>query len=251
MVVLVWHRAKCTTDTNTSWQHLVGPGSIFGRGHRENNPGDGWYQDDCHFSSSLLYVSIFCLISLSHELTPGPRTWADWSSTFNIPVYTVRADSEWLNRQQHPTADLRFLSEPVTELAPGVHSIICGGHFPGSQVLHVAPPNTDLPTLFVADAIFPAQSARNPDPAKPGQITYMFLWSIPNMIPLSPDEVLRIWRILKPWDFAATYGVMAKWSNCFERKTDRKSLKQRLLDSAQIAVKAMGQDDHEIFQEIL
>lgn len=179
------------------------------------------------------------------------RTWADWSSTFNVPVYTIRADSEWLNRQQHPTADLRLLSDPVTELLPGVNSIICGGHFPGSQVLHVAPPNTDIPTMFCADAIFPAQSAKNPDPAKPGQITFMFLWSIPNMIPLSPDEVLRIWRVLKPWDFKATYGVMAKWSNCFEKKTDRKSLKERLLDSAQIAVRAMGREEHEIFQETL
>lgn len=71
------------------------------------------------------------------------------------------------------------------------------------------------------------------------------------MIPLSPEEILRIWRVLKPWDFKATYGVMAKWSNVFEKDTDRASLKQRLLDSAKIAVRAMGREDHEIFQETL
>lgn len=108
-----------------------------------------------------------------------------------------------------------------------------------------------IPTLFAADAIFPAMSSRNPDPAKPGQITYMFLWSIPNMIPLSPDEILRIWRVLKPWDFKATYGVMAKWSNLFEKATDRKSVKERLLDSAKMAVQAMGHAEHEIFEEVL
>lgn len=69
------------------------------------------------------------------------------------------------------------------------------------------------------------------------------------MIPLSADEVLRIWRVLKVWDFKATYGVMAKWSNCFEKETDRRSLKERLLDSAQIAVRAMGYTEHGIFQE--
>lgn len=139
----------------------------------------------------------------------------------------------------------------MTELYPGVHSIITGGHFPGSQVLHTASPHTHIPTLFAADAIFPAPSAQNPKPAKPGQITYMFLWSIPNMIPLSPDEILRIWRVLKPWDFKATYGVMAKWSNVFEKDTDPKPLKERLLDSAKLAVQAMGQTEHEIFQESL
>lgn len=178
-------------------------------------------------------------------------TWADWSSTFKVPVYTTAADVGWLNRQSHPTASLKLLSEPVTELQPGVHSIICGGHFPGSQVLHTAPPNTVIPTLFAADAIFPAASSRNPDPAKPGQITYMFLWSIPNMIPLSPDEILRIWRLLKPWEFQATYGVMARWSNVFEQETDRKSLKERLLDSAKMAVRAMGYTEHEVLQESL
>lgn len=79
----------------------------------------------------------------------------------------------------------------------------------------------------------------------------MFLWSIPNMIPLTPDEILRIWRVLKPWDFKATYGVMAKWSNVFEKETDPKPLKERLLDSAKLAVKAMGQTEHEMFQESL
>lgn len=179
------------------------------------------------------------------------RTWADWSSTFKVPVYTTAADSEWLNRQSHPTAQLIKLSDPVTELMPGIHSLIVGGHFPGSQVLHTTTPDTDIPTLFAADAIFPAPSSRNPDPAKPGQITYMFLWSIPNMIPLDPDEILRIWKVLKPWDFKATYGVMAKWSNVFEKETDRKSLKARMLDSAQMAVRSMGHKEHPIFQESL
>ena len=131
----------------------------------------------------------------------------------------TEVDSIWANRTNPapPGATLKLLKEPTTELLPGLTSIICGGHFPGSQCLHSAPPNTPIPTMFVADAIFAVQSAHNPDPGKRSDtISYQFLWSIPNFIPLAPDEVLKIWRALKPFDFKATYGVMAKLSNVCE-----------------------------------
>jgi len=123
-------------------------------------------------------------------------------------------DSVWANRKDSPTANLKLLTEQTTELLPGLTAVICGGHFPGSMVLHSAPPNTVLPTLFVADTIFVVASGQNPDPGKrPDTISYQFLWSIPNFIPLSPNTVLQIWRALKPYDFKATYGVMAKITN--------------------------------------
>ena len=69
------------------------------------------------------------------------------------------------------------------------------------------------------------------------------------MIPLPPTEVLQIWKMLKPWEFRATYGVMAKVSNVFQREGDKVSLKERLLESAKRAVKAMGYLEHEIFEQ--
>jgi glyoxylase-like metal-dependent hydrolase (beta-lactamase superfamily II) len=126
----------------------------------------------------------------------------------------TEVDSSWANRQSHPSADLRLLKDQRTELLPGLTAVICGGHFPGSLVLHSTPPNTTIPTLFVADTIFATQSGHNPDPGKrKDTISYQFLWSIPNFIPLPPDAVLQIWRALKPLEFKATYGVMAKVTN--------------------------------------
>lgn len=149
------------------------------------------------------------------QLTPRRiRTWADWSATFDCPVYMAEIDSGWANRKSHPSATLKLLQDATTELLPGLTSIICGGHFPGSQCLHSAPPNTPVPTLFVADTIFAAASSHNPDPGKRGDtISYGFLWSIPNIIPLPPDDVLKIWGAIKPFEFKATYGVMAKVTN--------------------------------------
>ncbi|OAL34109.1 hypothetical protein AYO20_06564 [Fonsecaea nubica] len=190
----------------------------------------------------------FIVISHPHFYT----TWADWSSTFNCPVYMTEVDSVWANRKDTPSATLKLLTEPTTELLPGLTSVICGGHFPGSQVLHSLPPNTPVPTLFVADTIFAVQSSHNPDPGKRSDtISYQFLWSIPNFIPLPPEEVLKIWRALKPLEFKATYGVMAKITNVFEKPGQSLSLKGRLLQSAKIAVKAMGYSDHAIFAEEL
>ncbi|OCT46201.1 hypothetical protein CLCR_01182 [Cladophialophora carrionii] len=192
----------------------------------------------------------FIIISHPHFYT----TWADWSATFKCPVYMTELDSVWANRTNPPPegATLKLLTEPTAELLPGLTSIICGGHFPGSQCLHSAPPNTPIPTLFVADTIFAVQSGQNPDPGKRSDtISYQFLWSIPNFIPLPPDEVLKIWKALKPFDFKATYGVMAKISNVFERPGQSLSLKGRVLQSAKIAVKAMGYNDHAIFAEEL
>ncbi|KAI1613067.1 beta-lactamase-like protein [Exophiala viscosa] len=190
----------------------------------------------------------FIIISHPHFYT----TWADWSATFKCPVYMTEVDSVWANRKDSPHATLKLLKEPATELLPGLTAVICGGHFPGSMVLHSAPPNTPIPTLFVADAIFAVASGHNPDPGKREYtISYQFLWSIPNYIPLPPDIVLQIWKALKPFEFKATYGVFAKVSNVFERPGETLGLRGRVLQSAKIAVKAMGYSDHSIFAEEL
>ncbi|RMD40052.1 hypothetical protein DV735_g5089, partial [Chaetothyriales sp. CBS 134920] len=179
-------------------------------------------------------------------------TWADWSSTFKVPVYTAAPDREWLNRIDDPSAHNILLREPVNPLPiPGLTALICGGHFPGSLVLHSTV--TELPTLFVADTIFSVTSSHNPSSHHVPQQTqtYAFLWSIPNYIPLPPNDILRIWRRLKPLEFKATYGIVAKLSNLFERDGDPVSLKQRLLDSVKLAVKAMGYEQHEALEESL
>jgi len=106
----------------------------------------------------------FIVISHPHFYT----TWADWSATFRCPVYIAKPDSEWINRPEYPQAELKTLEEQRNELLPGLTAVIAGGHFPGSMMLHSAPPNSVHPSLFVADTILAVPSAANPDPAKPG-----------------------------------------------------------------------------------
>jgi glyoxylase-like metal-dependent hydrolase (beta-lactamase superfamily II) len=103
-------------------------------------------------------------------------TWADWSATFNCPVYLSKVDSVWANRKTFPKANLKLLADQTTEILPSVTAIICGGHFEGSLVLHWEN------LLFVADTLLMVRSAQNPDPAKPGVASYSFMWSIPNWI---------------------------------------------------------------------
>ena len=177
-------------------------------------------------------------------------TWADWSRTFKCPVYISAVDSVWANRSKSPPsgATLKLLDETYTEVLPGVTAAICGGHFEGSMVLH----SKQHQSLFVADTIFATPSSHNPDPTKPGVLSYSFLWSIPNMVPLGPKEILKIWRTLKVFDFERTYGVMAVITNVAEREDQTISLKARLLESAKIFVRKMGHDEsQEIFAETM
>lgn len=142
-------------------------------------------------------------------------------------------------------ATLRLLEQQYTEIVPGVTAAICGGHFDGSLVLH----SEHHKALFVADAILAVPSAFNPDPAKPGVSSYAFLWSIPNAIPLNPDQILRIWQTLKKFEFESTYGVFARISNVKQSPDHRMTLKKRVLESAKITVKRMGYEQHELLDE--
>jgi glyoxylase-like metal-dependent hydrolase (beta-lactamase superfamily II) len=77
-----------------------------------------------------------------------------------------KIDFVWANRTRSRSATLEH-----TEVLPGITAAICGGHFDGSMVLHSSHHNS----LFVADAILAVPSASNPDPAKPGVVSYSFL----------------------------------------------------------------------------
>lgn len=174
-------------------------------------------------------------------------TWADWSTTFNVPVFLAAADEEWLNRRPEK-ANLRLLTKTHNEIIPGVTAIVAGGHFPGSMALHTDRPNTKVPSLFHADTIYTVPNARSPDAdAKngTGATSYSFMWSIPNNIPLSPDEILKIWKALKGFDIEATHGFVSVRS----QTDDQSSIPERILESAKIVVKRMGYKDHQILSE--
>ncbi|KAK5102328.1 hypothetical protein LTR70_000113 [Exophiala xenobiotica] len=178
-------------------------------------------------------------------------SWKDWSATFNVPVYLAGLDKEWLNRDVEG-ANVKFLSGRHTTIIPGVTAIICGGHFPGSMALHTAKGTTKVPGLFHADTIYTVPNALTPDIATTkhgkGHNSYTFMWSIPNMIPLSPDQILGIWKALKGFEIEATYGFTTVR---YAGKEGEASIPERILESAKVCVRRMSgeKSEHEIFGE--
>ncbi len=70
------------------------------------------------------------------------------------------------------------------------------------------------------------------------------MWSIPNMIPLPPSELLNVWRALKPFDFKQTHGAFLG-QDVFDP-----NVKKRILESMQIQAKtSTGSEDGAICRE--
>lgn len=182
-------------------------------------------------------------------------TWADWSRTFKCPVYAGGADKEWLNRTDTRGTEYRPLTDTYTSIPVGpnnedvgITAIVAGGHFPGSLLLHYQ----DL--LFVADTIFPSPSATDPAPGKPGKTSFSFFYSIPNRIPLGPEEVLHIWRCVEKLEFKTIFGAfegMDVYTAENEAERGTGGVKGRLLESCKIFVRGAGWKDGDPGTEIL
>jgi len=104
--------------------------------------------------------------------------------------------------------------------------------------------------LFVADTLVTtpsglgswAEDAMGTMRERPkGLNTFAFMWSIPNMIPLSADELARMWNVLKEYDFRSTHGAFLGTD-----VEDEKLVKFRVLDSMQIQARSMGWAEHAI-----
>lgn len=118
----------------------------------------------------------------------------EWARAFAAPVHLHAADRGWVMR---PDAALQFWEGETKELLPGVTLIRCGGHFPGAAVLHWKDGAEGSGVLLSADI---AQVARD-------RKSVSFLWSYPNMIPLSASVVERIAKKLAEFTFDAVYGI--------------------------------------------
>lgn len=95
-----------------------------------------------------------------------------------VPVYYNDSDRRWVTR---PDPVVRFWSD-TTEVLGGVRLVQCGGHFPGSAVLHLPDAADGRGAVLTGDTIKGVM--------QPGMVTFMR--SYPNMIPLSPRLVRHI-----------------------------------------------------------
>lgn len=175
------------------------------------------------------------VISHPHYYT----THLQWSAAFdNVPVYTSAEDSEWFNRADSSTnPSRRLIKEIATTILPGVTAIKTGGHFPGSLVL------LWKKHLLIADTFVTVPSGLYHKDRPPGTTSYSFMWSIPNMIPLSPPEIHGMWKAVAPYDWESTHGAF----NGLD--VHRPDCKRAVLESMKIQVKYEGHAGHAIFSE--
>ncbi len=138
----------------------------------------------------------------------------EWSHAFDsAPIYVPRADEGWVTR---PDPAIQ-LWEDRLELFPGVTLVQCGGHFEGSAVLHWAAGAGGRGALLTGDTIQVVQDRR--------YVTFM--WSYPNMVPLSPSAVRRVVDAVRPLPFHRIYGgwwhtiVAEGGQQAVERSTER------------------------------
>ena len=117
-----------------------------------------------------------------------------WAKAFDgVPVHYPAADQRWIRRPD----DVIRLWSGRTEILPGVELVQCGGHFPGSSVLHWPAGAGGLGALLVGDTLMV-----NVDRA-----TVSFMRSYPNLIPLGERLVRQIAAAVAALPFDRIYGA--------------------------------------------
>ncbi len=138
----------------------------------------------------------------------------DWAAAFGCPVHLHAADQEWVMR---PDPAIRFWQGDTMALGSGVTLIRLGGHYPGSTGLHWMPGRGGDGVLLTGDTL---QVVAN-------QARVSFMYSYPNLLPLSAATVRRIADVLKGWRIDRVYGfnvgrqILARGGAGIERSAQR------------------------------
>jgi glyoxylase-like metal-dependent hydrolase (beta-lactamase superfamily II) len=125
-------------------------------------------------------------------------TIVEWSRALDVPVYLHRDNQPWVMRPDEDA--VRYWDGETLALLPGVTYIRCGGHFPGSSVLHWAEGAAGKGALFTGDTIYVV--------ADPRWVTFMY--SYPNDIPLNASAVRRIVAAVEPFAFDTLYSSFGR-----------------------------------------
>ena len=117
-----------------------------------------------------------------------------WSRAFDAPIYLHAADRRWV---MQPDPAIIFWEGEEQRLWSDLTIIRCGGHFPGSSVLHWPAGAEGRGALLTGDTLMVASDRRY----------VSFMYSYPNYIPLSPPAVERIVTAVEPWAFDRIYST--------------------------------------------
>lgn len=149
-------------------------------------------------------------------------TMQDWAQEFDAPVHLHALDRDWVMR---PHEKLTFWDGDSVEIGDGLTLLHLGGHFAGSTSLHWRNGAEGRGVLLSGDTVqVAADTAR-----------VSFMWSYPNMLPLSAAKVRCIGGALEPWDFDRIYGA-------FDGKTVLTDAKQAIRRSVARYVEQLEND---------
>lgn len=129
-------------------------------------------------------------VSASHPHFYGVMT--EWALAFDAELWLPEADAAWVTRTD---ARLRRYADQ-RDLLPGVTLIRCGGHFPGSAVLHWAGGADGRGVLLTGDTITVVQD----------RDFVSFMWSYPNLVPLDAATIDDIVDRVDGLAFDRVYG---------------------------------------------
>jgi hypothetical protein len=142
-------------------------------------------------------------------------TMAEWSQAFGgIPVHVHAADRKWIMRND---LGIKLWQGETKELLPGVTLICAGGHYPGGTVLHWAGGSGGKGSLLSGDILQVVLDNKS----------VSFMWSYPNLIPLSGPRVEGIMNAIKPYKYERVHGAFMDrtiWSDgmgVVERSAER------------------------------
>lgn len=148
-------------------------------------------------------------IAVSHPHTVG--SLVEYSHAFGkVPIYWHADNREWVMR---PDPAFEFWEGETCELMDGLTLIRCGGHFPGSTVLHWSAGAEGRGALLTGDTMQVAQDRH----------FVSFMYSYPNMIPLNAKTVQHIVDSVEPYEFDRIYGGW--WDSIV--KSDAKTVVKR------------------------
>jgi len=153
---------------------------------------------DCiSFLDDATIMLVTALGGISAIITSHPHFIAsavEWSHAFR----SARVYVHGLDRQFVPRLDpvVAFWDGDTLDLGDDMTVIRCGGHFPGSSVLHWEAGGTEGGgALLTGDTL-----QVRPDKG------LTFMYSYPNQIPLDAEAVMRIADALAPYRFETIYG---------------------------------------------
>lgn len=122
-------------------------------------------------------------------------TMVEWSKAFGgIPVYLHEADRQWVMR---PDERIQFWGGESKQLFDDITLIRCGGHFDGGTVLHWPAGADGKGALLTGDIIQVVMDRKH--------VTFMY--SYPNVIPLSKHKVRQIVDSVEPFKYDRIYGA--------------------------------------------